>query len=149
MYVYCTCMSSVYNLVFSSIGRQPTDLCHGQVSVGRACICPSIHAATFFKHLLWNYASNFDWTSQNWSCHGLHQNSFKEHDSDEHTGCHGKKVFKIFLSETIRLRATRFGMYLHLMGVYQIPWNWSKLTPPGGHKLYVGLNRENLKKYFF
>ena len=32
-----------------------------------------------------------------------------------------KKVFKIFLSETIRLRATRFGIYPHLMGLYQIP----------------------------
>ena len=43
----------------------------------------------------------------------------------KNSGCQGKKTLKklkslkIFLLETIRLRASKFGMYLYLMGLYQ------------------------------
>ena len=65
----------------------------------------------FFKHLL-----DFDEISQKCSYHGPLQNFLKEFDSFKNSGCHGKKTkkilesLKIFLSETIRLRATKIGM---------------------------------------
>ena len=36
-----------------------------------------------------------------------------------------KSLKKIFLSETKRLRATKFGMYLYLMGLCQLTSNYS------------------------
>ena len=45
------------------------------------------------------------------------------------------KSLKIFLSETIRLRATKFGMYLYPMGLYQVFSNYSpgvKFDPTQG-----------------
>ena len=58
--------------------------------------------------------------SQKCSCHGPLQNFLKEFDSFKNSGCHGNKkkkkkkkklkYLKMFLSETIRLRATKFGM---------------------------------------
>ena len=69
------------------------------------------------KHLLlWNYVLDFDEISQKCSCHCPLQNFLKKFDSFKNSGCHGNKTWnflkslKIFLSETIRLRATKFGM---------------------------------------
>ena len=45
------------------------------------------------------------------------------------------KSLKIFLSETIMPRATKFGMYLYLMGLYQVSSNYSpgvKFDPTPG-----------------
>ena len=65
----------------------------------------------------------------------------KKFDSVKNCGCHGNKTeknlktLKIFLSETIRVRATKFGMYLHLMGLYQVSSNYSlgvKFDPTPG-----------------
>ena len=57
------------------------------------------------------------------------------------------KSLKIFLSETIRPRATKFGMLLNLIGLYQVSSNNTpgvKFDPtPGGHKFYMGIYREN------
>ena len=71
----------------------------------------------FFKHLLLkNYLSDFDEISQKYSWHGPLQNFLKEFDSFKNCGCHGNKTenflksLKIFLSETIMPRATKFGM---------------------------------------
>ena len=44
---------------------------------------PVYPCINFFKHLSWNYASNFDETSQDLSCQGPYQNSFKELDSNK------------------------------------------------------------------
>ena len=91
--------------IFSSTGHRPASLCHGPLSVVRASIRPYVNF--FFKHLLlWNYLSDFDEISQKCS----------HHDSFKNSGCHGNKTenflksLKIFLSETIRPRATKFGM---------------------------------------
>ena len=63
-------------LIFSSTGRSPASLCHGLLSVVRACVRPCINF--FFKHLLLgNYLSDFDEISQKCSCHGLLQNFLK------------------------------------------------------------------------
>ena len=62
------------------------------------------------------YLSDFDEISQKFSCHGPLQNLLKKFDSFKNSGCHGNKTqnflksLKIFWSETIRLRATKFGM---------------------------------------
>ena len=48
------------------------------------------------------------------------------------------KSLKIFLSETKRLRANKFGMWLYLMGLYeilQIITLGSNLTPPLGSQV--------------
>ena len=95
----------------------------GQRAYVMACYLASIHLCVclcvnfFFKHLLhWNYSSDFDEISQKCSCHGPLQNLLKEFDSFKNCGCHGNKTeiflksLKIFLSETIRPRATKFGM---------------------------------------
>ena len=76
--------------------------------------CPSVHLCVnfFFKHLLWNYLSDFYEISQN----GPRQNFLKEFDSVKNCGFHGNKTekilktLKIFLSETIRVRDTKFGI---------------------------------------
>ena len=101
-----------FTLIFSSTGRRPASLCHGLLSVAvRPCV------NFFFKHLLlWNYLSDFDEILQECSCHGPLQNLLKKIDSVKNSGCHGNKTeenlktLKIFLSETIRVRATKFGM---------------------------------------
>ena len=59
------------------------------------------------------------------------------------------KSLKIFLSERIRLRATKFGMKLYLVGLCQIPSNYSpgvKFDPTqGGHNFYMVLYSENFR----
>ena len=87
-------------------------LCHGLLSVMHPSVCPCVNF--FFKHLLlWNYLSDFDEISQKCSCHGPLQNFLKKFDSIKNCGCHGNKTeknlktLKIFLSETIRVRATK------------------------------------------
>ena len=79
------------------------------------CVRPCVNV--FFKHLLrWNYLSDFDEISQKCSHHGPLQNFLKLFDSFKNSGCHGNKTenflksLKIFLSETIRPRATKFGI---------------------------------------
>ena len=59
---------------------------------------------------------DFDEILQKCSCHGPRQNFLKKFDSVKNSGCHGNKTekilktLKIFFSETIRVRATKFGM---------------------------------------
>ena len=69
------------------------------------------------------------------------QNFLKEFDSFKNSCCHGNKTenflksLKIFLSDTIMPRATKFGMYLYLMGLYQVSSNYSpgvKFDPTPG-----------------
>ena len=70
----------------------------------------------FFKYLLINYLSDLDEISQKCSCHGPLQNILKKFDSVKNCCCHGNKTekilqtLKIFLSETMSPRATKFGM---------------------------------------
>ena len=117
--VFSTVRMSCLLQIFSSTGRRPASLCHGPVSV----VCPSVRASVrpcvnfFFKHLLrWNYLSDFDEISQICSHYGPLQNFLKLFDSFKNSGCHCNKTenflksLKIFLSETIRPRATKFGM---------------------------------------
>ena len=84
---------------------------------------------------------DFDEISQKCSCHGPLQNFLKKFDSVKNCGFHGNKTekilktLKIFLSETIRVRATKFGMLLYLMGPYQVSSNYSpgvKFDPTPG-----------------
>ena len=67
-------------------------------------------------------------------------------------GLNREKHEKIFLSETTRSRALIFGMKHHQMNLYQVCSNytpWAKNGPtPGGHMLYIGLNREKYEKIF-
>ena len=61
------------------------------------------------------------------------------------------KILEISLYVAIRprVRATKFGMLLYLMGPYQVSSNYSpgvKFDPiPWGHKFYMGLYRENFR----
>ena len=67
-------------------------------------------------------------------------------------GLYREKQGKIFLSETIRLRALIFGMKHHLVDLYQVCSNyapWAKKRPsPGGHMFYIVLYREKHEKIF-
>ena len=65
----------------------------------------------------------------------------KKIDSVKNCGCHGNKTgeilkkMKIFLSETMRPKATKFGMYLYQMGLYHVSSNYSpgvKFDPTPG-----------------
>ena len=107
----------------SSTGHRSASLCHGLLSVARPSVrpsvCPSVRLCInfFFKHLLLrNYSSDFDEISQKCSFHGVLQNFLKKFDFVKNCCCHGNKTekilktLKIFLSETIRVRATKFGM---------------------------------------
>ena len=105
-------------LFFSSTGQRAyVMVCC--LSCVRLSVRPSVRPCVnfFFKHLLlWNYLSDFDGISQKCSCHGPLQNFLKKFHSVKNCGCHGNKTekkmktLKIFLWETIRVRATKFGM---------------------------------------
>ena len=77
---------------------------------------PSVCALTFSLNIFSETTYRiFDEISQKCSCHGLLQNFLKEFDSFKNSGCHSNKTgnflktLKILLSETKRLRATKFG----------------------------------------
>ena len=121
-----------------------------------SCVRASIHQCVNSKYLLlWNHKSDFDKISQKCFFHGPLQNFLKEFDTFKNSGFHGNKTWKffkylkIFLSETIRIRATEFGMPLYIMGLYQVSSNYSpgvKLDPSqGSHKFYMGLYRKNFR----
>ena len=104
------------NVCYQNVFLAP--LAVGQPAYVMVC-CASVRLCInfFFKHLLvWNYLSDFDEILQKCSCHGPLQNFLKKLDSVKNSGCHGNKTenilktLKIFLSETIRVRATNFGM---------------------------------------
>ena len=103
----------------------------------------SVHLWVFFflKHLLCNYLADFDEISQRAFCYGPLKKFLKEFDSFKNSGCRGNKTWKflkslkIFLSKILRLRASKFGMYLHLMGLYQVS---SNLDPPWGSQVLHG-----------
>ena len=83
--------------LISSTGHRPASLCHGLLSVVRACVRPSVRPSVnfFFKHhLLRNYLLDFDKISQKCSCHGPLQNFLKKFDSVKNCGCHGNKTEK-------------------------------------------------------
>ena len=67
-------------------------------------------------------------------------------------GLNREKHEKIFLTETTRPRVLIFGMKHHLVDFYQVCSNHTpgaKNAPhPGGHMLYIGLNREKVEKIF-
>ena len=108
----------------------------------RAAVHPSVRALTFsldifFSETTYRILMKF----HKCSCHGPLQNFLKKFDSVKNCGCHGNKTekilktLKIFLSETIRVRATKFGMQLYLMGPYQVFSNYSprvKFDPTPG-----------------
>ena len=97
--------------MFSSTGRRPASLCHGLLSV----MHPSVRALTFSLNIFFSETT-----------YGIlmkfHRNVpamvlfLKKFDSVKNCGCHGNKTeknlktLKIFLSETMRPRATKFGM---------------------------------------
>ena len=65
-------------------------------------------------------------------------------------GLNREKPEKI-LSETTRPRALIFGMMHYLVVFYQVCSNiplGPNMAPPGGHMLYIGLNREKHEKIF-
>ena len=67
-------------------------------------------------------------------------------------GLYKEKHGKIFLSETIRHRALIFGMYHHLVDLYQVCSKMPqglKMARPWGHMLTIGLYRENHEKIFW
>ena len=99
--------------IFSSTGRRPASLCYGLLSVVR----PSVRALTFSLNIFFSETTY-------WILMKFHRNvpamvlfriSWKNSIPSK-TGCHGNKTekfsktLKIFLSETIRVRATKFGM---------------------------------------
>ena len=64
-------------------------------------------------------------------------------------GLYREKHGKIFLSETIRHRTLIFGMYHHLVDLYQVCLKMpqgAKMARPRGHMFYIGLYRENHEK---
>ena len=75
-----------------------------------------LYATVIFPSSTLKLSSNFDRNSQKSSNHGPLQKLLKEFDSFKNTGCHVNKTLKyckslkIFLSETIRPRGTKFGM---------------------------------------
>ena len=99
------------NIIFSSTGRRPASLCHGPLSVVR----PSVRALTFSLNIFFSETTYRILMK-------FHRNVpalvlfLKEFDSVKNCGCHGNKTeknsktLKIFLSKTIRVRATKFGM---------------------------------------
>ena len=105
-----------------------------------SCVRPSVRNFFLKNLLLWKYLSDFDEISQKCSCYGPLQNLLKEFDSIENwllwqQNWKKMKTLKIFLSETIRVRATKFGMWLYLMGLYQVSSNYSpgvKFDPTPG-----------------
>ena len=54
----------------------------------------------------------------------------------------GSGELKIFLSETTRPRALIFGMYYHLVDLYQLCSNYALGAKPGSHMFHIGLYRE-------
>ena len=90
----------------------------GQRAYVMVC-CPScVCALTFSLNIFFSETTyrTFYEILQKCSCHGPLQNFLKKFDSVKNCGCHGNKTeknlksLKIFLSETIRVRATKFGM---------------------------------------
>ena len=106
--------------IFSSTGRRPASLCHGLLSVvrpcvfasGRASVCLCIHPSASVRALTFSLNIFFSETTYRilMTFHGNVPAKVKN------CGCHGNKTekklktLKIFLSETIRVRATKFGM---------------------------------------
>ena len=99
--------------IFSSTGHRPASLCHGLLSVMRQ----SVRALTFslnifFSETTYRILMKFH---RNVPAMVLLRISWKNLILSK-TGCHGNKTkkilktLKIFLSETIRIRATKFGM---------------------------------------
>ena len=82
----------------------------------RPSVRPSVHALSFSLNISETTKRILMKFHRNVSCHGPPQNFLKEFDSVKNCGCHGNKTekilktLKIFLSETIRARATKFGM---------------------------------------
>ena len=87
-------------------------------SCDRAAVWPSVRMLTFSFNILFSEttSSDFDDISQKCFWYGPLQNLLKKFDSVKNCCCHGNKTeknlktLKIFLSETIRVRATKFGM---------------------------------------
>ena len=65
----------------------------GPLAVGQRTYVMARPSVNFyFRHLLWNYLSDFDEISQKYSCHGPLQNLLKEFDFFKNSGCHGNKT---------------------------------------------------------
>ena len=100
-------------VVFSSTGCRPASLCHGP-----SCVCPSVRALTFslnifFSETTYRILMKFH---RNVPAMVLFRIYLTKFDSVKNCGCHGNKtekklkILKIFLSETMRPRATKIGM---------------------------------------
>ena len=108
--------------IVSSTGRRPASLCHGWLSVMHHWVRPSVHLSVrgftfslniFFSETTYRILMKFH---RNVSGMVLFRISWKNSDSFKNSCCHGNKTeivlksLKIFLSETIRVRATKFGI---------------------------------------
>ena len=91
----------------------------GQRAYVMVCCSPCVRLCVnfFFKHLLWNSLSDFDEISQKSSWYGPFQNFLKKNWFRQKLWLPWQqnwkkkmKTLKTFLSETIRIRATKFGM---------------------------------------
>ena len=109
-------------LVFSSTGRRPASLCHGLLSVVCQCVRLSVHPCvnfffknlnTFFSETTYRILMKF---YRNVPAMVLFRISWKNLILSKTLVFHGNKTvkllktLKIFLSETIRVRATKFSM---------------------------------------
>ena len=98
--------------------------------------CPSV-INNFFEHLLLStHKASCNQTLQECSLDEALSKMFKEFNSMKNSGCpsnkKGKfgKILKI-LSETMRPRATKFGMQVHLVDLYQDCSNYSPAVKNG------------------
>ena len=127
---------------FSYTGRGPASFCHGLLSVVRL----SVRAFTFSLNIFSSDTTNPILTK-------FHRNVLPSPSSEflERIWFLQKlwlpwQSLNIFLSETIRLRATKFGPWLYLMGLYQVSSNYS----PGVKTLEISLylaTRSGLTKF--
>ena len=125
-------------------------LFHGPLSVvcasGRARLCPSVHALTFslnifFSETIYRILMKFHRNVLPWSSSEFVERiRFLQKLWLPWQQNLKLKSLKIFLSETIRLRATQFGMLLYLMGLFlQIIALGSNLIPPLGSQVLHGI----------
>ena len=124
--------------------------------LGPECLlCFCLCVIFYVKNLLRKYPSNFEEISQNDPAMVLFRISWKNLIPSKTVIAMAAKLkkywksLKIFLSETIKPRATKFGMLLYPVGLYLVSLNYYKpggqIVPPHRSQVLHGLYRENLK----
>ena len=91
------CFMNCLHQSFSSTGRRPASLCHGGLSVVRACV-----NFCFKRHLLWNRWTDFDETLQKWSLDGPLPKLLKWPWSLWNSGCYGNGKKKLKKSSPLK-----------------------------------------------